>query len=479
MNNTAIRSSILKKMLKITVSAVISLLFTVLVAFTATATTTEERINTPSIEAFNLSFSETICVYYAVDFPVGVSSSGLLIWQGDAPEKYGHGYGGKELSIPGGQAIIDGKELKTYAYRDLALKELTDDLYAVPYAEIGGEYVYGEPTKYSVVQYAYNMRDNEKLRPLLDSMLEVGARAQIYFDYRLDRLANEEFVKIRVHGGLLPDGTDFGMFIAGKDSLPIPTPPSGENGEFDGWYEDAEFTKSLDKVSSNTRDAYAKWKSGITELVNTDFSEKIGPNSVSYYNGGVSFLVEGSAVLETFKDGDEKSYLKISNGKETSLQVTKSNVGTSMADLYENDVFSFSFVLGAQSGKNILTTTEFGIQSDKDKSGNTSHKVVNLTTISSDGTVSTSGGYELGELTSDEPFTINVAVNFAEGTFTYYSEGSEIIRTEKFSVPQRLGVKTTKEWQSLIQKFLFHAYFDKGNTILIYDIVICVGNMFE
>ena len=479
MNNTTKKSSNIGKVLKAAATTLVALVSTLLITFTVTATTTEEGLDEPSIEAFNLSFSETICVYYAVDFPVGVSSSGLLIWQGDAPEKYEHGYGGKELSVPSGQAIIDGKELKTYAYRDLALKELTDDLYAVPYAEIGGEYVYGEPTKYSVVQYAYNMRENEELRPLLDSMLEVGARAQIYFDYKLDRLASEEFVKVHVHGGLLPDGTDFGMFIAGKDSLPVPTPTGGENGDFDGWYKDAEFTEPLDKVSAETTDAYAKWKSGITELVNTDFSEKIGPNSVSYYNGGVSFLIEGSTVLETFKDNSEKPYLKISNGRYSSLQVTKSNVGTSIADLYEHDVFSYSFVLGAQSGKRILASSEFGIQSDKNNSGNTSYAVVNLATISSDSTISTYDGYELGELTSDSPFTVNVAVNFAEGTFTYYSESGEILCTEKFSVPRGLGVTTAKEWQMLIQKFLFHAYFDTGNTILIYDIIIGVGNMFE
>ena len=74
---------------------------------------------------------------------------------------------------------------------------MTDVIYARAYISVGGEEYYSEPVKYSILNYIYNKlgytgtaTTNEKLDALLRGMLEYGASAQMYFDYKTEELAN-------------------------------------------------------------------------------------------------------------------------------------------------------------------------------------------------------------------------------------------------------------------------------------------------
>ena len=432
----------------------------------------------PRIAAFNLSLADTIYIDYAISVPEDAESYGVLVWERSAPAEFVHGTGGVEITEGAWQTEYGGEKLWVFAYRGLVIKELADDVYAVPFYKEGGEYVYGKAEKYSVIQYAYAQRNNEKLKPILDSLLSLGTEAQKYFGYRTDRLADSEFVKVSVHGAYLPDGCDFGMFIAGVDTLPVPTAPDGVGGEFDGWYKDAAFTEKLEIISAETTDAYAKWKAPVEQIVKTDFNEKIQATPGSVYNGGVTFNAESQATVETLRDENDTPYLKISSGRDSTIQILSDSVGTSFAEMNDEDVFGFTISLGAESGKKILSTEEFGIQSNKTKSGKTVYAKVNLFTISTSGAVSTYGGDELFTLSSDAASTVRVSVDFKEGTLTYYKNDGTVIKTERFSVPSGLGVTTAKEWQTLIEKYLLHGLFGTGNTIRIYEISIYKGNAF-
>lgn len=118
-----------------------------------------------------------------------------------------------------------------YAYRNLAAKNMTDDLYVRSYIKDGENYTFSPVVKYSILQYAYNRlakSSDEKFNALLRAMLEYGAAAQTYFNYRTDRLANAEYVTVSLVNGTFPDGKTTGLFQAG-DSVAI------QADAIDGW----------------------------------------------------------------------------------------------------------------------------------------------------------------------------------------------------------------------------------------------------
>ena len=437
-----------------------------------------ENAQNPQIVAFNLSLADSIYIDYAVWVPDGCESFGILVWERSAPANFTHNEGGTEITTGAWQTTYGEKSVWVFAYRGIAMKELADDVYAVPFYRLDGGYVYGEAQKFSVVQYALMQEGNERLAPVLDSLLSFGAQAQLYFNYRTDRLADSGFVKVTVHGGLLPDRSNFGLFVPGVDTLPAPTAPEGVTGEFDGWYADADFTEKLETVSATTAEAYAKWKKPAEVLVKTDFEEKVGASTAPLYNGGVTFNAEASATLETLRDENGTPYLKISSGRDTTVQISTTNTGVSFADMIDFDVFSFTVSLGIESGKRVLSTEEFGIMSDKNKSGRPTSAVLNLFSIESDGAVCSAEGEELGVLSSAAALTVRVTVDFAKGELTYYGDGGAIIAKEEVVVPSGLGISTAKEWQALMEKYMLYTAFEAGNTIRIYEISVAAGEAF-
>ena len=122
---------------------------------------------------------------------------GALFWK-EEPLTYtinNEGY----LQIEEGQ---EGYSLETstgrhvFTYSDIAAKEMNDDIYLVAYIKTANnEYIYSNPLTYSVVKCAttilnpqYNYSD--EFRTLAVDMLNYGAAAQVYFNYRTDALAN-------------------------------------------------------------------------------------------------------------------------------------------------------------------------------------------------------------------------------------------------------------------------------------------------
>ena len=462
------------KGLRLLICVFAAVIAAMLFATHARAASSEEEDFAPEIRAFNLSLNDTIYIEYAVYVPESVDAFGLLIWQGEAPDKYVHDRRAVDITQSSGYTDIEGERLCVFAYKGLAIKEMSDEVFAVPYIVTDGEYVYGEPQKYSVVQYAYAMRHDEELRPLLDSLLNLGAHAQEYFNYNTERLASDSFVKVTLHNARLDDGTDFGMFIAGKEKLPVPVPAEESSGIFGGWYKDADFTEKLDTVTASTTDAYAKW---VEPIVDTDFSAPLGPTQYYKVIGGVMFNNESSATLETLTDEGEAPYLKYSSGSSTSVYASNTYADTALSDMLDTDVFSFSFRLRAEKVDSILTG-KVGLRTEKTASGVKKVATVSLFDILSDGSVKSYGGEELCKIVPDAVTSVNIAVNFADSTFTYYDEDGAVIFREEFDVPSGLGVTGAKAWQKLIQKYLFYASFGSGSTLLFYDIIISEGNIF-
>ena len=153
-------------------------------------------------KAASLTLLDNIAINFKAEVtkPAGYTGNytvGALFWK-EEPLTYtinNEGY----LQIEEGQ---EGYSLETstgrhvFTYSDIAAKEMNDDIYLVAYIRTADDqYIYSNPLTYSVVKCAttilnpqYNYSD--EFRTLAVDMLNYGAAAQVYFNYRTDTLAN-------------------------------------------------------------------------------------------------------------------------------------------------------------------------------------------------------------------------------------------------------------------------------------------------
>lgn len=141
---------------------------------------------------FTLSFEDEILVnfYYTLSGTVDVAEQGMLVFYADpgdadivkANAVYGSNY---VVSSDNYIATTDG----------VAAKEMGDDRYYCAYAKLtDGTYAYSPLYQYSPKKYATNMLSRETTseaqKALCVAMLNYGAAAQEYFDYRTGDLMN-------------------------------------------------------------------------------------------------------------------------------------------------------------------------------------------------------------------------------------------------------------------------------------------------
>lgn len=207
----------------LTVFAAISVLAAMLLSFSVTAyvgsfsdaRVTAEEDDAPSIEIAyqNLSFRDNVCIKFALDLK-NVTDAVLLVWT--APQnEYVYGTQAAKLDTVGTQKIGNGTYY-VYDYTELSAKQMTDEIYVRGYANIDGEAVYSQVTRYSILEYALritgkighgeDLTDDQTLISMVEQMLEYGASAQKHFRYKLDRLANAEYGEVIIDGCNVKDG---------------------------------------------------------------------------------------------------------------------------------------------------------------------------------------------------------------------------------------------------------------------------------
>lgn len=166
----------------------------------------EETTNPLNIIAHTLALKENTYVKYAV--PAGESTVKMLFWT-EAQDDYS--YGTQTCEAEAAYAYtVNGVLCNIFQFTAFADKQMTDVLYARAYTEEDGEYTYGDVDKYSILDYAYNMRQDENADEELDStltaLLDKGAAAQKAENYKTDDLANEPHSKIHTVDSVLADG---------------------------------------------------------------------------------------------------------------------------------------------------------------------------------------------------------------------------------------------------------------------------------
>ena len=206
-----------------------------------------------SLDYSNLSFRDSICIKFAVK--ANVTGVSLLCWT-SPQEEYVKGTEERQITTSK-TSTINGARYRVFDYEGLAAKQMTDQIYVRAYAVSNGEAVYSEVRKYSILEYAYTAlgkmgyEGDPSLHGLMRSMLDYGAEAQLYLDYRTDNLANEPFYYVQVANGTFEDGLTYGLYQEG-DTVAISAPATDENGNaFSHWVDG-----SGKKVAENATDTY-------------------------------------------------------------------------------------------------------------------------------------------------------------------------------------------------------------------------------
>ncbi len=187
----------------------------------------------------NLSFENDTHIMYAVKS--NDANVKLLVW--DAPQtEYALGTQIATVDPLAEQMDINGEMHTIFKYTGLAAKQMTDDVYVRTCINNGADVAYGAVHKYSILQYSYNKlgktgvaTTNEKLIKMLNSLLDYGASAQEMYNYKTDRLANANFVQIKLADATLSDGFKSGLYLEG-DTITLRAPEQNdENVSFTRW----------------------------------------------------------------------------------------------------------------------------------------------------------------------------------------------------------------------------------------------------
>ena len=132
----------------------------------------------------------TMQVYFSTDADISAENVGLLSWNA-APTMLDKN---DPSAIQGGILADNG------LYRvslPVSAEKLGDEIYLCVYAELDdGTVIYSDVVTYSVKSYAYSKLNDSntdhELKALLVSLLNYGAAAQVYFDYKTDALVNAD-----------------------------------------------------------------------------------------------------------------------------------------------------------------------------------------------------------------------------------------------------------------------------------------------
>ena len=207
-----------------------AVVLTVLACALMTAAFATEAVAEPSlrIQSFNLALENATYMNFKVSAEnvTDPTSIKLLAWE-SAPEKYEKGTEDLCLNV---SYIEESTGYAVFRYDDLDAKEMTKMVYVCAYVEQNGEETYSANAKFSVAMYAYLKRNaanpNVALVALMDQMLAYGAKAQEYFGYNTDYLANATLYQIDVVNGKLEDGFAKGWYQSGAPFTLIANEPA-------------------------------------------------------------------------------------------------------------------------------------------------------------------------------------------------------------------------------------------------------------
>ena len=327
-----------KRMYKGIISALV--LISALVSFAIFAGAAEANAElgdgdgVPSLEivANNILYNDRLEIYYALDvkLPEGaeVSDVRMAFWnepqesytKDSASKAYTRSYSEVATITVGGVVYENALLVKS---NGIDMKSIVDYVYAVAYVTVDGVDYYSEVSRYSVLEYIIDryydldtapettseavLAKRAAQRKLYDKTLEVGAAAQIVFEYRTDYLANEGYVLIDVDGG------DVGQFTKQlyKKGDEVRIAPQG-NVEISSWLFEGKV------ISSEQECVFVATESGTLKAVT---GKKTLTVTVEGGTGSGTYEI-GDTYTVSAEERDGYIFEKWSNG-ETATSFTK------------------------------------------------------------------------------------------------------------------------------------------------------------
>ena len=320
-----------KKRFLITITVTLAAITAVILSFSIFAIISSDY-ETPSLEisANNISFSENLYLKYAVhtEKVADPDTVKLLIWT-EADNDYIKGTEDEILSSSG-TSTVNGKECVIFDYTGISAKKMTDVIYARAYVEIDGTIYYSNVKKYSVLQYVYNKlgytgtaTQNESLASLLEGLIEYGASAQRYFNYKTDTLATDKFVKVTLSGAVFSDGFDFALVKEGS-SITAHAIDDSELGVFMYWCdeygnyitEEHEIVITVGSENVAYRAVYDTYSGGKIEGAGSILhSDGIASNHREY-DPDNAITTNASELLNLVKSNSESAVYMVSDGNQ-------------------------------------------------------------------------------------------------------------------------------------------------------------------
>ncbi len=203
------------------------------------ASATEDTTPALNTDYANLSYSDSVYIKYAVSAKNVVEDDvRLLVWR--EPDENGYVYGTQdEIILPAYKDTIEGEEYIIFDYKNIAAKEMGDDIYVRPMVQVGETVYTGEAVKYSVLRYAYDTIHDDtaavSLQELMRDMLAYGASAQAHFNYKTDTpvynksAGTIDWYDITLVNGTLADGFARGFVYQNTEiALMANTAPDGQ-----------------------------------------------------------------------------------------------------------------------------------------------------------------------------------------------------------------------------------------------------------
>ena len=263
--------------------------------FNAHKVKAEEAIETPALTvvANNVSYSDSVYILYAIGnsgFDRTQHQIQMLFW--DEPQ-VDYAVGTETYAVTTNDtSTVKGQNCLIFYSDGLAAKEMTKDVFARAYVEVGGTAYYSDVTKFSVLEFVQLQKDKGTLSAekdaLFTAMLNYGAAAQVVFNYNTDRPANGTYYKITVENGTLPDGFTQGRYLM-NDSVTLTAAPTPAGKYFAGWLdnETGEIVSESETLTVSVTSAKtytATYESGTKGLVYTLNGDGVS-YSVTDYEG--------------------------------------------------------------------------------------------------------------------------------------------------------------------------------------------------
>jgi len=208
---------------------------------TSSAATEDDTIPTLNIPINTLELKNTVYMNFKVESTNIDDTSNILLLAWDSlPTEYTKETA--EYTLTAIRTESDTGRI-VFQYDNLSAKDMTKFIYVCAYANVNGEDIYSKPVKFSIIQYAYNMLNDDsttaELKELLVGMLEYGALAQNYFAHNTDFLATDEVAKIKVVNGTHADGFKTGYYKAGTN-VTLTANEANEGYVFSHWVNSTE-----------------------------------------------------------------------------------------------------------------------------------------------------------------------------------------------------------------------------------------------